>query len=106
MNTYLAEYKRKLLTAEAAANLVQSNNIVDYGMFATKPVDFDAALSKRVGQVQNVAIRGTGTVPPFPQVLFGVTVIFPEEALASKSTVIALVPAPVAMVAPAGNDQT
>ena len=69
MNTYLAEYKRKLITAEAAANLVKSNDIVDYGMFATKPVDFDIALSKRVGQVDNVSVRGTGTVPPFPQVV-------------------------------------
>ena len=69
MNTYLADYKNKLITAEQAANMVKSNDIIDYGMFATKPVDFDEALSKRVGQVENVAIRGTGTVPPFPAVI-------------------------------------
>ena len=69
MNTYLAEYKSKLISAEKAAELVKSNDIIDYGMFATKPVDFDIALSKRVGQVKNVAIRGTGTVPPFPAVI-------------------------------------
>ncbi|HOP63141.1 MAG TPA: acetyl-CoA hydrolase/transferase C-terminal domain-containing protein [Spirochaetota bacterium] len=69
MNTYLNEYKNKLITAEKAAELVKSNDIIDYGMFATKPVDFDIALSKRVGQVENVSIRGTGTVPPFPAVI-------------------------------------
>ena len=69
MNTYLDEYKQKLIKAEQAANIIKSNDIIDYGMFATKPVDFDVALSKRVGQVQNVAIRGTGTVPPFPAVI-------------------------------------
>jgi len=69
MNTYLADYKNKLITAEEAANLVKSNDIIDYGMFATKPIDFDIALGQRVGQVQNVAIRGTGTVPPFPAVI-------------------------------------
>jgi acyl-CoA hydrolase len=69
MSTYLEEYKKKLITAEQAANLVKSNNIVDYGMFATKPVDFDIALGNRVGQIENVAIRGTGGVPPFPAVV-------------------------------------
>jgi len=69
MNTFLAEYKNKLISAEKAAELVKSNDIIDYGMFATKPVDFDIALSQRVGQLQNVCIRGTGTVPPFPAVI-------------------------------------
>ncbi len=53
------EYKKKLITAEQAAQLVQSNSIIDYGMFAAKPVDFDAALGKRAGDgLENVAIRG------------------------------------------------
>lgn len=69
MNTFLAEYKNKLISAEKAAELVKSNDIIDYGMFATKPVDFDVALSQRVGQLKNVCIRGTGTVPPFPAVI-------------------------------------
>jgi acyl-CoA hydrolase len=69
MSTYLEEYKKKLITAEQAANLIKSNDIIEFGMFATKPVDFDIALSKRVGQVENVAIRATGSVPPFPAVV-------------------------------------
>lgn len=72
MRTYLEEYKQKLITAEKAAQLVKSNSIIDYGMFATKPVDFDLALSKRAGDgLENVAIRGTGTVLPVPEVIKG-----------------------------------
>lgn len=70
MRTYLEEYKRKLITAEQAAKLVESNVIVDYGMFATKPVDFDRALGQRVGDgLENVAIRATGSVLPIPEVI-------------------------------------
>ena len=67
---YMEEYKRKLITAEKAAQLVKSNSIIDYGMFATKPVDFDAALGKRAGDgLENVAIRGTGSILPIPEVI-------------------------------------
>lgn len=70
MKSYLEEYKRKLITAEQAAKMVKSNSIIDYGMFATKPVDFDAALAKRAGtDLQNVAIRATGSVLPVPEVI-------------------------------------
>ncbi len=44
MSTYLEEYKRKLISAEKAAELVKSGDIIEYGMFATKPIDFDYAL--------------------------------------------------------------
>jgi butyryl-CoA:acetate CoA-transferase len=73
LSTFLEEYKRKLITAEEAARLVQSNDIIEYGMFATKPVDFDVALAKRAGEpdLKNVAIRGTGSVLPVPQVIQG-----------------------------------
>lgn len=64
------EYRSKLISAEKAASLVPSNSIVDYGMFATKPVDFDVALSKRAGSgLENVSVRGTGTVLPVPEVI-------------------------------------
>lgn len=73
MSTFLEEYKRKLITVEEAARMVQANDIIDYGMFATKPVDFDVALSKRAGEpgLENVSIRGTGSVLPVPQVIQG-----------------------------------
>lgn len=71
MRTYVEEYKNKLISADKAAQLVRSNAIIDYGMFATKPVDFDVALAKRAGDgLENVAIRGTGSVLPVPDVIF------------------------------------
>ncbi len=70
MSSYMREYKRKLITPAQAAKLVESNDIVDYGMFATKPVDFDAALGQRAGdELKNVAIRGTGSILPVPEVI-------------------------------------
>lgn len=72
MSTYMDEYRSKLITAEQAARLVPSNSIIDYGMFATKPVDFDQALGKRAGDgLENVSVRGTGTVLPVPEVIKG-----------------------------------
>ncbi len=71
MSTYMEEYKRKLVTADQAAQMCKSNVIVDYGMFATKPVDFDVALAKRAGDgLENVSVRGTGSVLPVPDVIF------------------------------------
>ena len=62
MSTYLEEYKRKLISVEKAAQLVKSGNTVEYGMFATKPIDFDYALGQRAGiGLEKVSIRGTGT---------------------------------------------
>ncbi|MGE5372285.1 MAG: acetyl-CoA hydrolase/transferase family protein [Solirubrobacterales bacterium] len=69
MSTYQDEYRRKLITAQQAAKLVPSNCIIDYGMFATKPVDFDTALGARAGELENVAVRGTGTILPVPEVI-------------------------------------
>ncbi len=70
MKTYMDEYRSKLITAEKAAQLVESGYIVDYGMFATKPVDFDLALGKRAGKkLENVSVRGTGTILPVPEVI-------------------------------------
>lgn len=70
MSTYSNEYKSKLISAETAAQLVKSGDTVEYGMFATKPIDFDTALGQRAGDgLENVSIRGTGTVLPVPEVI-------------------------------------
>ncbi|CFX01904.1 Acetyl-CoA hydrolase/transferase [Syntrophomonas zehnderi OL-4] len=70
MSTYMEEYKSKLITAEKAAQLVQSDDLIEYGAFNTKPVDFDIALGKRAGDgLQRVSVRGSGTVPPIPQII-------------------------------------
>ena len=70
MRTFMEEYKSKVITAEQAARLVQSGMIVEYGQFATKPVDFDKALGARAGEegLTNVTVRATGSVPPVPAV--------------------------------------
>lgn len=69
MKTYLDEYKQKLISPEQAAQLVK-NEIVDYAAFPCKPVAFDLALSKRVGEPGlNVYVRGTGGVLPVPEVI-------------------------------------
>ena len=44
-----------------------------------------------------------GDIVPLPQLLFPATVILPDTAFREKLTVIFLVPAPLAMVAPDGN---
>lgn len=64
-------YKQKLVTAEQAAQTVKSGDIVEYGQFATKPVDFDAALGKRAGEdgLVDVKVRATGSVLPIPEVV-------------------------------------
>ena len=55
MSTYLEEYKRKLISAERAVLLVKSGDIIEYGMFAIKPIDFDIDLGQR--WVREVAIK-------------------------------------------------
>lgn len=71
MSTYMEEYKRKLITAKEAAQLVKSGYCIEYGMFATKPVDFDKALGARAGEedLKDVYIRATGSVLPVPEVV-------------------------------------
>lgn len=71
MKSCLDEYKSKLITAEQAARLVRSGDIIEYGQFATKPIDFDAALGARSGEegLSPVTVRSTGTVLPIPEVV-------------------------------------
>ena len=47
----------KLITAEAAALMVQSGMWLDYGAVLGQPDVFDAALAKRLGHVTNLRIR-------------------------------------------------
>ena len=71
MSTYLDEYRSKLISAEEAARLVKSGMVIEYGQFATKPVDFDRALGARAGEenLTDVTIRATGSVLPVPEVV-------------------------------------
>jgi acyl-CoA hydrolase len=69
MRNYREEYRSKLVTADKAAQTVKSDSFVDYGHFVLKPIEFDIALSARVGELSNVQIRACGGVPPVPAVV-------------------------------------
>lgn len=70
MGFYAEEYKRKLMTAEQAAMLVKSGDLVDYGQAGIKPIAFDIALAARVDDpdLKDVIVRVTNAIPPVPQV--------------------------------------
>ncbi|MCP4135549.1 MAG: acetyl-CoA hydrolase [bacterium] len=68
MNDYYKEYKSKLVSADKAVQIVNSGDVVDYGSFNGKPVVCDEALAKRAGEISDVSIFSTATVPPLPQV--------------------------------------
>ena len=51
------EYQKKSTRAENAVQVVQSGDWVDYGAFGTSPETLDAALAKRVDELQDVKIR-------------------------------------------------
>jgi acyl-CoA hydrolase len=63
---YSQEYKRKLVSADEAAQKVKSGDIVDYGFFNGKPVVVDQALARRT-DLRDVQIYTAVTVPPAPE---------------------------------------
>ena len=67
--SYQKEYKEKLTTAQKAAKLVKSGNVVDYGFFNGKPGVCDLALTERADELENVSIFSAVTLPPIPMVV-------------------------------------
>ena len=55
---YKTEYQSKLIAADAAAAMVKSGDWVDYGWAVNTTVAVDAALAKRLPQLENVNFRG------------------------------------------------
>ena len=55
---YRTEYQRKLITADAAAAMVKSGDWVDYGWAVNTTVAVDAAIAKRLPELENVNFRG------------------------------------------------
>ena len=55
---YKTEYQRKLITADAAAAMVKSGDWVDYGWAVNTTVAVDAAIAKRLPELENVNFRG------------------------------------------------
>ena len=56
--SYIKEYAKKLVTAEEAVKVVNSNDWVDYGWTTGTPVALDAALAARADELENVKLRG------------------------------------------------
>ena len=52
--SYIKEYAKKLVTAEEAVKVVNSNDWVDYGWTTGTPVALDAALAARADELENV----------------------------------------------------
>jgi acyl-CoA hydrolase len=57
MAEWMSEYKRKLISADAAAGLVKNGMTVDYYAFNASSRYMDAALAKRAGELEKVTIR-------------------------------------------------
>ena len=55
---FMEMYAQKKMTAEQAASLVKSGDWVDYGWCVNTPVAVDAALAKRLPELENVNFRG------------------------------------------------
>ena len=56
-DNYRRLYQQKLVTAEEAVKVVKSGDWVQYGEFVMQPRELDAALAKRVNELQNVKVR-------------------------------------------------
>ena len=59
-----ARKQAKRVTAQEAAELVKSDDWVDYGFALGQPDLFDQALGARASQLRRVKIRGALTVRP------------------------------------------
>ena len=55
---YKKLYAEKLVSAEKAASVVKSGDWVDYGWTTGTPVAVDAAIAKRLPELENVNFRG------------------------------------------------
>ncbi len=60
----MRDYQRRLITAEAAAAMVESGFWLDYGMALGMPVAFDAALARRKNELSGVRLRGLMSARP------------------------------------------
>ncbi|WBW49569.1 butyryl-CoA:acetate CoA-transferase [Peptoniphilus equinus] len=55
---YTKDYQSKLVTADKAASLVNSGDVIDYAWAGQTPVAIDAALAKRAGELKDVTVMG------------------------------------------------
>ncbi|MFC2067855.1 acetyl-CoA hydrolase/transferase family protein [Chloroflexota bacterium] len=68
MISYLDEYRRKVISVEVAAGLVQSGMWIDYGTICGFPSLIDEQLTKRVYELERVKIRAEHSMTQLPKV--------------------------------------
>lgn len=56
--SYIKDYASKLTTADEAVKVVKSGDWIDYGWCTGHPVALDAALAKRMPELENINVRG------------------------------------------------
>lgn len=56
--SYIKDYASKLISADEAVQVVKSGDWIDYGWCTGHPVALDAALAKRMPELENINIRG------------------------------------------------
>lgn len=67
-NLLMDQYKEKLVSADEAVKIVKSGDWVQYGEFVMQPRDLDAALARRVNELEDVKIRAV-TITMIPEVV-------------------------------------
>ena len=66
MSTVMDLYKSKLISADEAAGLAKSDDIIDYYAFTASSRYLDSALAKRASELENITIRSELRIgPPF-----------------------------------------
>lgn len=67
-NEYINQYEQKLVTADEAVKVVKSGDWVQYGEFVMQPKELDAALAKRVNELEDVKVRCV-TITMIPEIV-------------------------------------
>lgn len=67
-NLLMDQYYEKLTTADEAVEIVKSGDWVQYGEFVMQPRELDAALARRVNELEDVKIRCV-TITMIPEVV-------------------------------------
>ena len=68
MVSYRDEYRRKLISADEAAGLVESGMWIDYGAICGFPSLIDEQLAKRAHELEKVKTRAEHSMTQLPKV--------------------------------------
>lgn len=65
---FMSQYQEKLVTADEAVKAVKSGDWVQYGEFVMQPRELDAALARRVNELDDVKVRAV-TITMIPEII-------------------------------------